>query len=51
MRDYYYYPINPPPLPVTIPSTRNKKSGSEDDSLSQDKEFIYFRREDTGEHY
>jgi hypothetical protein len=21
-RDYYYYPINPPPLPVTIPSSR-----------------------------
>ena len=43
MRDYYYYPINPPPLPVTIPTTRK--------DMGDSKEFIYFRREDTGEHF
>lgn len=43
MRDYYYYPINPPPLPVTIPTTRK--------DMGESKEFIYFRREDTGEHF
>jgi len=41
-RDFYYYPINTPPLPVTVQSQRTE--GGEGS-----KEFIYFRREDTGE--
>ena len=41
-RDFYYYPINTPPLPVTINS---KRDGGDS------KEFIFFRREDTGENF
>ena len=49
MRDFYYYPIDPPPLPVTIPSSRSTDDA--DWENSEDKEFIFFRRNDTGEHF